>query len=95
MESKDDYIKRLRDQLEDWNAQIAELRDKADRARDEAQMEYHQELDELEGKRNVLRAHLDDLGSASEEAWTDKKHGADNAWMELDAAFNRALMRLN
>lgn len=45
---------------------------------------------DLEAKREVARAKLDEVGRSSAEAWKDVQKGAQSAWDELDKAVRDA-----
>jgi predicted ATP-binding protein involved in virulence len=84
------YDEKLDAQLEEWNAQTALLRAKADKARAEVKIEYYKTIEALQHRQDEARARLQELKTAGDEAWEDLKTGAEQAWDEVRAAFHSA-----
>lgn len=81
------YEEKLDAQLEEWNAQIALLKARADKAKAEAKIEYYKTIEVLQHKQDEARTKLHELKTAGDEAWEDLKTGAEKAWAEVKAAF--------
>ena len=84
------YEEKLDAQMEEWNAQIALLKAKADKAKAEAKIEYYKTIEDLQHRQDEARAKLHELKTAGDEAWEDLKTGAEKAWDEVKAAFHSA-----
>ncbi|MGC2061878.1 MAG: hypothetical protein WA610_02800 [Thermodesulfovibrionales bacterium] len=84
------YEEKLDAQLEEWNAQIALLKAKADKARAESKIEYHKTIEALQQGQDEASAKLHELKAAGDEAWEDLKTGAEKAWDEVKTAFHSA-----
>jgi len=84
------YEEKLDAQLEEWSAQIALLRTRADKAKAEMKIEYYKTIEALQRRQDEARAKLDELKTAGDEAWEDLKTGAEKAWDEVKAAFHSA-----
>lgn len=84
------YEEKLAAQLEEWNAQVALFKAKADKATAEAKIEYYKTIDALQRKEEEARTKLQGLKAAGDEAWEDLKAGAENAWTEIKTAFHSA-----
>lgn len=84
------YEEKLDAQLEEWNAQIALLKARADKARAEAKIEYNKTIEALQHKQDEARTKLHEIKTAGDEAWEDMKTGAEKAWDEVKAAFHSA-----
>jgi hypothetical protein len=87
------YEEKLDAQLEEWNAQIALLKARADKAKAEAKIEYYKTIEGLQHKEDEARVKLHDLKTAGDEAWDDLKTGAEKAWAEVKAAFQSAALK--
>ena len=84
------YEEKLEAQLEEWNAQIALLKARAEKGRTEAKIEYYKTIEALQHRQDEARAKLEELKTAGDEAWEDIKTGAEKAWDEVKAAFHSA-----
>ena len=84
------YEEKLDAQLEEWNAHIALLKARADKAKAEMKIEYYKTIEALQRRQDEARAKLDELKTAGDEAWEDLKTGAEKAWDEVKAAFHSA-----
>ena len=84
------FEEKLDAQINELNAQIALLKAKAEKAKAEAKIEYHEAIEGLQLKRDTARAKLHELKSAGDEAWEDLKSGAEKAWDDVKSAFHSA-----
>jgi hypothetical protein len=84
------YEEKLDAQLEEWNAQIALLKARADKAKAKAKVEYHETIEALQHRQDEARTKLHELKTSSDEAWEDLKTGAEKVWDEVKAAFHSA-----
>ena len=84
------YEEKLEAQFDEWNAQIALLKAKADKAKADAKIEYYKNIEALQHKQEVAGTKLHELKTAGDEAWEDVKAGAEKAWDEVKAAYHSA-----
>ncbi len=84
------YEEKLDAQLDEWNAQIALLKAKADKVKAEAKIEYYKTIEALQHKQDEVGEKLHELKTAGDEAWEDLKTGAEKAWAEVETAFHQA-----
>ncbi len=84
------YEAKLDAQFDKWNAQIALLKAKADKAKAEGRIQYYKTIEALQQKQDVAGTKLHQLKSAGDEAWEDLKMGAENAWDDVKTAFRSA-----
>lgn len=90
MDKRNAYQEKLAAQLEEWSAQVALLKAKADKAGCEAKIEYNQITETLQRKHEEARTKLQELKGATDEAWEDLKEGTENAWTEVKTAIQSA-----
>ncbi|MCF8467023.1 MAG: hypothetical protein K9G33_06440 [Sneathiella sp.] len=90
---KKEYEKKLKAQLEEWDADINRLSAKADAVRAEARVKYLDEVDKLRDQKKKAEARLSQFEDAQEGAWEDMKTGIDAAWKNLGYAVNNAVER--
>jgi len=89
-QTKEDFQKSLNARLNELEAEIAKLREKAIDLKDENKVSWDRTLADLETKREAARVKLDEIGQSSAEAWSDIQKGAQSAWDDLDKAFHEA-----
>ncbi|NEQ32883.1 MAG: hypothetical protein F6K04_18095 [Leptolyngbya sp. SIO4C5] len=94
MEARQAYQNKVKAELDKINAQIAEYRAKADKARAETAVEYNSQAEELLAKRDAAQVKLEELQQASEAAWEDVQRGFEQAWTDLGTAFQSAIAKL-
>ncbi len=75
------YEEKLDAQFEEWNAQFALLKAKADKAK--AKIEYYKTIEALQHRQDEARTKLHELKTAGDEAWEDLQTGAEKAWAEV------------
>ena len=85
------YEEKIDAQLEEWSAQIALLKARADKAKAEVKIEYFKTIEALQHKQDEARANLHGLKTAGDEAWEDLKTGVEKAWAEVKTAFHNAI----
>jgi len=93
IENRQDYQRKVEAQWEKVNAQINEYKAKVDQAQADAKVQYYNQIEELQTKRDAAQAKLDELQRASESAWDEMRRGFENAWTELTTAFDSAVQQ--
>lgn len=93
MGMKESYEKKLQAQLDEWSAEIDQLKAKADKAGADAQIEYHRQVEELRSRQEEAKRKLGELREAGDGAWEDLKAGAENARDALGSALESARSR--
>lgn len=90
-QERDAYVEKFKAQIDQLNAQIDSLEAKAKEAKADARIKYEQQLDDLREKRDAARSRLDDLHSASGDAWQDLKGGFERSWSAFRDAVQQAI----
>jgi len=88
--NRDEYVQKLKDQLDQWNAESKKWEAKAQTAQAAMKAEYEKNLAQLRGRRDEAIAQLKKVQGASGEAWHDMMKGADAAWKSMQEAFDKA-----
>jgi hypothetical protein len=88
--TRDEYVEKLKTQLDQWNLQSKEWEAKARDAQGAAQAEIRKRLDELAGQREQVMYQMKLLQNASVDAWSDMMRGADDALRSMREAFEKA-----
>ena len=90
MTNRDEYVQKLKAQIDQWNAQAARWEAQMKEAQGRARQEYSQQLDQIKSRRDEMLYQMKLLQSASVGAWEDLMRGADQAWKGMQEAFDRA-----
>ena len=90
MTNRDEYVQKLKAQLDQWNTQLAACESAAREATAEARIE-------LEKQAGIMKSRLDDmvfrmelLKGASTDAWQEIARGADEARKAMQDAVGKA-----
>jgi hypothetical protein len=90
MKTRDEYVRKLKEQLDHWNADMAKWETQARGAEAEAKKRYEAQLAALREQRETTAYHLRLLEGASASAWNDFTRGADEAWDRMREAITQA-----
>jgi lipid II:glycine glycyltransferase (peptidoglycan interpeptide bridge formation enzyme) len=90
MTTRDEYVAKLKKQLDQWNADIATWESKAKVAQVDTKKRYERELEDLRAQREKAMYNLRLIQDASSLAWSDFTHGADEAWGKMREAIAKA-----
>ena len=90
MVDRDEYIQKLKAQIDEWNAEAAHWEDKARKAQAGMKAEYQRQLELFRRKSAEAMMELDRLQRASADAFTELLRGADRAMQGMQEAFERA-----
>ncbi len=94
MDKRKAYEEKLEAQLDEWSAQVALFRARADKASAAAKIEYCRITEELQRRHDATRARLLELKGAGDESWKGLKNSAERVWAEVKTAFTDAASRL-
>ena len=93
MEDKDAYIKKLHARLDEWSAEIDKLRAKADKAEAQSRIEFQNQIENLQHRRQEAEKKASEVREAGEGAWEDLKSGVQGAWDAMEQALKSARSR--
>ncbi len=88
--NRDEYVQKLKSQIDQWNAETAKWEAKAKQAQAGMQAEYAKQLEQFRGRRDAAIAEMKRLQGASADALQDMMKGADAALKSMQEAFNQA-----
>ncbi len=80
MTTKDEFIEKLKAQLDEWSTDIDELEVQAHLAKAELQDKYAVQIAELKTKRDEAAVKLAEAQDIAEDAWEEVKKGGEEAW---------------
>ena len=90
MMNRDEYVAKLKSQLDHWNTEAARWEAKAKDAQAGMQAEYARQLEQYHKRRDAALAELRRVQGASADAWSEMMRGADAAFKSMQEAFDRA-----
>ena len=90
MNKREQYIDKLKAQLDEWNAEVAKWEAKSRSAQADMRIEYEKQLDAFRHQRDQALEQMRKVQAATGDAWTDLVRGADDAWAKMREAFERA-----
>jgi predicted nucleic acid-binding Zn-ribbon protein len=90
MSSREEYVQKMKAQLDQWNAEVAKWEEKSKSAQADMKAEYEKQLETLRSRRDAAMYQMHQVSVASTEAWMDMMKGADAAWKAMGEAFTKA-----
>jgi len=95
MTKRDEYIEKLKAQLDVWNAEVTKWEAKAKSAQADVRTEYEKQLEVIRRQRSQAMERMRQVQAASGDAWLDLVRGADEAWSKMREAFEKARSHFN
>jgi predicted nucleic acid-binding Zn-ribbon protein len=83
MATKEDYLAKLKTQLDSWQAEVSELEVKANDALDDLKPELEAQIANLKAKFAEGETKFNELADATEEAWEELKDDAEALFNNL------------
>jgi lipid II:glycine glycyltransferase (peptidoglycan interpeptide bridge formation enzyme) len=90
MMNREEYVQKLKSQLDQWNAEATKWEAKAKAAQSTMKAEYEKQLAAVNSRRDEALYQMKLLQNASHDAWQDMMRGTDEAWKNMHEAFNKA-----
>src|SRR5258706_11346520 len=90
MINHDEYVAKLKGQLDQWNAEAGKWEAKAKVAQAGMKAEDEKQLEQYKNHRDEALTRLREVQSASSGAWSELMQGADAAFKSMKDAFERA-----
>ncbi len=94
MTKRELYIQKLEAQLREWNSQLDDLLEKAEKVRAGTAAEYTRHLDVLKEKMDAAENNVLELKGKGEGAWEEIATGMERVWEDLKATFENAGKRI-
>jgi hypothetical protein len=90
MSTRDEYVAKLKAQLDEWNAEVGKWETKAKGAQADARIEYEKLLEASRRQRDQAMEQMRQGQASAGDAWQDLAKGADQAWTKAREAFTKA-----
>lgn len=87
---RDEYVQKLKAQIDQWNAEVSKWEAKAKESQAHMKEEYEKQLGNVRSKRDEAMYQMKLMQNASHDALQEVMRGADEAWKNMQEAFNRA-----
>lgn len=94
MTKKDEYVEKMKKQLDAWSTDIDELQVKANLAKAELKTKYEEQIADLRRKRAEGEAKLGQVQRAAEDSWEKLKGETEKALGALKGAVNEFKSRM-
>ena len=90
MTKREEYVDKMKSQLDQWNAEAARWEEKVKHAEADMKAEYERQLEAVRSRRDEAMVNMRQLQAASTEAWMDMIRGVDEAWKRMGEAVGQA-----
>jgi len=87
---REEYIAKLKTQLDQWNAEMAKWESQAAGAQASMRAEYEKQLAAIHRHQDQAREQLRKAQAGSGDAWMGRSRGAAEAWAAMRKAFEKA-----
>ena len=94
MTNRDEYVEKMKAQLDQWNRQMATWETASREATAEAKIELEKQVGIMKSRADDLVFRMELLKGASADAWQEIARGADEARKTMHDAFEKARSRL-
>jgi lipid II:glycine glycyltransferase (peptidoglycan interpeptide bridge formation enzyme) len=90
MMNRDEYIEKLKAQLDLWNAEAAKWEAKVRMAQAGMRAEYEKQFESFKHQRDEALKKMQQIQGASGDAWVELVRGADDAWAKMRETFEKS-----
>jgi hypothetical protein len=94
MSKKNEYVEKMKKQLDDWNTDIDTLQVRANLAKAELKVKYKEQIAELRKKRQAGQGKLNEIAAAAGDSWEHLKGETERNLSALKAAINEFKSRM-
>ena len=93
MDNRDEYVEKLKAQLDQWNSQLAAWDAATRDATTDAKIELQKQMGIVKSRADDMVYRMELLKGASADAWQEIARGADEARKTMQEAFEKARVR--
>jgi hypothetical protein len=90
MTKREEYVEKMKSQLEQWNAEAQRWEEKLKHAEADMKVEYERQLEAVRSRRDEAMYNMKQLQAASTDAWMDMMRGVEEAWKRMGEAVHQA-----
>ena len=88
--NRDEYVEKLKAQIDLWNADMAKLEARARQGQATLKTEYAAQVEQFRKRRDDAISEMRRIQNASMDAWAELARGADAALKSMQDAFDKA-----
>lgn len=94
MINRDEYLQKVKTQIDQWNQDLKQLETKVEAAQADAAAEYRKQLEQLRTMRDDAAKRYAQMQEAGGDAWKEVMQGMDKTWDAWVDAFGKMRERL-
>jgi chromosome segregation ATPase len=94
MQTKDEYLAKLKAQLDEWEDDLAQLREKASDASDDVKAKLDEQIAHLKAKWEEGSSRREEIIDAADDKWEAIKDEAEEKWEELKVSVKDSIERV-
>jgi hypothetical protein len=87
MISREDYIKKLQEQLNEWESEISVLKTDAQRMENNKAIEFEKRIMQLQQKCETAKSKIEQIKHSENAGWGEMKEGAEQMWNGIKDLF--------
>lgn len=91
MNNREEFIQKMKAQLDQWSIEIDALMARTGVAQAEAKLTYQAQLNVLKRQRQAAKLKLHELQSSSEDAWESVRESMDLSWESISKSIKDAM----
>jgi hypothetical protein len=88
--NRDEYVERMKKQIDEWNAKLAKWQAEVQKAQANVKVQYEAQIKTLEKHRDEAVKRLNETRDASHAAWMEVSKGTERAWKTMQSSFEKA-----
>ncbi|MGB5660264.1 MAG: hypothetical protein WBO54_12340 [Thermoanaerobaculia bacterium] len=88
MSKRDEYVERMKQQLDEWNADLERLEIKLSEVSEPVRSKLEPQLSKVRESYTSARQKLSEVRAAGEESWEDVTDDAEHVWKTLRQSIN-------
>lgn len=94
MSKKDEFVNKIKAQIDEWGAEIGKLEAKIKKAKPDVKTKQKEQLSLLHKEYDKAKQKLSEVQHTSEDAWDEIKEGIEASWKRIKSALEKALSKL-
>ena len=72
---KDEYVKKLKSQLDKWHTELYHLEEKAKQVGENTKIKYEDEIKEVKGYLETIKRKISEIQNSGGDSWKEMKKG--------------------